>query len=778
MAPPSPPPGRPPAIVGVMRGVGEVITEADDAFLAMVGYSRADFAAGRMNWAAMTPPEYLHLDAAGIRQAAESGGFTVPYRKEFVRQDGTRVPVLLVCAFIPGTRGAWMGYVVDLSPPESRRPEAADAHAPLGGEPLPREFYDRLVAQLVAERTRTQAMLDGADALIWAVDAQFHLLAANAAFQRAQVAVRGRPFAVGESVQAAEYGDAVLEQWRAVYGRVMAGERVALDSEAGIGDETRHFEAVISPMLDARREVAGATGVARDVTAQRRAEAALRASETRFRALAAASPLGVFQVDRDGVLLYANPRVREIWRIPEPEEFASARVFGAVHPDDRARAYAAWERALATGVGAEQEFRLRLADGAERHLRAQMAPLREGERVTGFVGTVDDDTERHALEQRVRQTERMESLGTLAGGIAHDFNNMLGVVLGHTEVALAESAALAGASAELRESLEEVRTASLRARDLVRQILTFSRRTEQGRAPVDLRALTVESMRLLRPMLPANVRLELALPDHAVTVLGDASALQQVLVNLVTNAEHAMRATGGGLLSVSLEARRDGAPRARLAVRDTGSGIAPAARARLFDPFFTTKPTGEGTGMGLAVAHGVVTSHGGSIAVEEPPGRGAAFVVTLPLAPGAPAPAPEAAPAPRGQGRVVLVEDEPALARFATQALTRAGYDVTCVHDGESALRLFDDAARAVDVVVSDVTMPGMSGDRLARELRRLRPTLPVILTTGFSHLITPESVHELGVAALLQKPFGARELVAAVRTALDAAPGAPPTAT
>jgi PAS domain S-box-containing protein len=379
---------------------------------------------------------------------------------------------------------------------------------------------------------------------------------------------------------------------------------VTVHSTASIGGAARHFTSVLCPIVDPARGVTGVSGVSQDVTEHRQAEEALVVSEARFRALATASPLGVFLYDPAGAIQYANPRMREIWRLPVEAAFDMAAAMAAVHPSDASRVRARWEASLAAGVGAEQEFRLRFADGEERHLRTQMAPLREGDRVTGFVGTVDDDTERHALAQRVRQAERMEALGTLAGGIAHDFNNMLGVVLGHTEVALAEAAALGRAADALREPLGEVRTASLRARDLVRQILAFGRRTETERAPVDLRALTVESMRLLRPMLPSSVRLELRLPDHPLTVLGDASALQQVLVNLVTNAEHAMRATGGGVLAVALGAEGGAA---RLTVCDTGAGIAPEARERLFDPFFTTKPPGEGTGMGLAVAHGVAT---------------------------------------------------------------------------------------------------------------------------------------------------------------------------
>ncbi len=763
-------PRLPATIVGVMMGIGEEITEADDAFLAIVGYTREDFEAGRMNWAEMTPPEFLHLDAAGIRQAAESGGFTVPYQKEFFRKDGTRVPVLLVCAFIPGASGQWMGYVVDLSPPTAQRARTADARTSLHA-PVPQDFYARLVNELVLERARMLAMLDNTDALFWAVDPQLRLLSANAQFQAAQRQVSGHDLEVGDTVVGSEFPDELRALWTAYYQRALCGERFAELTLQPLIEGQRYFESTFNPIVDQQGRVTGVSVVSQDVTARHQAEDALRTSEARFRTLAAASPLGIYLTDARGEFVYANPRLNEIWHLAPDMPVGHEAMEQRVHPDDRARVLAERDAALAAGRHATQDYRLLLADGSERHVTSRLAPVREGDRVTGFVGTVDDDTERRALEQRVRQTEKMESLGTLAGGIAHDFNNMLGVVLGNTELALGDVAALVPEGHALRESLREIRTASLRARDLVRQILTFSRRSERQTAPVDLRALTQESLRLLRATIPSTVTLDARLPDDPVPVLGDATALQQVIVNLCTNAEYAMRAEGGGFLAVTLAVeRRGGPPAAVLAVRDTGQGIPAEARDRLFEPFFTTKPRGEGTGMGLAVVHGIVTAHGGTIAVESAPGAGATFRVSLPLAPAPPVTEPRPTPEVHGRGRVMLVEDEPSLARFATQALTRAGYDVTYCRDGIEALHALDEPRGAVDVVVSDVTMPGLTGDKLARELLRLRPGLPVILTTGFSHLVTPALVKALGVAALLHKPFTARDLVGAVRDAIERA--------
>ena len=600
-------PAPPPPIVGVMMGVGEEITDADDAFLAIVGYTREDFEAGRMNWAEMTPPEFLHLDAAGIRQAVERGGFTVPYQKEFLRKDGTRVPVLLVCAFIPRTVGRWIGYVVDLSPPTAQQAVPSDARTALG-EPLPQEFYARLVNELVLERTRVLAMLDHTDALFWAVDPQLRLLSANAAFQAAQRQVSGHDLAIGESVVGPEFPLEMRDEWARFYQRALAGERFSALTEHDLPVGRRYYQNSFNPIVDPRLGVIGVSVVSQDKTARQATEHALRASEARFRTLAAASPLGIYLTDARGEVVYANPRLLEIWRLPPGEPFGRAAE-RLIHPDDFRRVTADRDAAFAAGEPVAQDFRLRFPDGTERYLRARMAPVREGDRVTGFVGTMDDDTERQVLAQRVRQSEKMESLGTLAGGIAHDFNNMLGVVLGHAELALADAEELVTEGHSLRESLQEIRTASLRARDLVRQILTFSRRSEQQTTSVDLRALTVESLRLLRATIPSTVMLDARLPEGPVPVLGDPTGLQQVLVNLCTNAEYAMRAVGGGSLTVALEVERRGGPAtAVLTVRDTGQGMTPEVRDRLFEPFYTTKPRGEGTGMGLAVVHGMVTS--------------------------------------------------------------------------------------------------------------------------------------------------------------------------
>jgi two-component system cell cycle sensor histidine kinase/response regulator CckA len=755
----------PAPLVGVIVGLERDITDADDAFLAIVGFTREDFEAGAMSWRKMTPPELHHLDEAALGQALESGGFSVPYRKELFRKDGSRVPVLFVCAALPETRGKWMGYVVDLSTPVALPAAPEDARARLG-PPLPEDFYSRLVSELVRERTQMVALMDNTDALIWAVDSSFRLLSANHAFQVTQRRESGRNMQIGEWLLGPEYPEEVRAPWYEWYGRALRGECLTGRATVHHPDGVRHYENVLSPIRDPRRGIIGVNVISQDVTARIVAEEALRSSEARFRTLTAGSPLGIFLSDTSGNCVYANPRLAAIWELPAHEMLGQGYA-SRVHPDDVGWVVEGWLAAVGAGEELTTEYRLAFPDGRERHVRVWVAPVREGGKVTGYVGSVVDDTEQRALASRLRQSEKMESLGTLAGGIAHDFNNMLGVVLACTELAMLD----AQDRPELEENLVAIRTASLRARDLVRQILAFSRRSERELAPIDLRAVTAESLRMMRATLPATVALDARLPDGSITVLGDATALQQVIVNLCTNAEHAMRGSGGGRLSVQLAAEGDAQHgRAVLTVRDTGHGMNAELRDRIFEPFFTTKPVGEGTGMGLAVVHGILASYGGTISVESAPGAGATFRVTLPLAAAVVAKPSRPSPEVRGSGRVLLADDEPALSRIAERALSRAGYAVVCCRDGAEALRRFREAPNAIDIVVSDVSMPGLTGDRLAREIHLLRPGLPFILMTGFSHTVAPESAYAGGIAAVLQKPFTTRDLVLAVRDALESA--------
>jgi signal transduction histidine kinase/CheY-like chemotaxis protein len=391
----------------------------------------------------------------------------------------------------------------------------------------------------------------------------------------------------------------------------------------------------------------------------------------------------------------------------------------------------------------------------------------------------EGEESRHQLETQLFQAQKMETLGTLAGGIAHDFNNLLTGIIGYHELA-ADSLP---EDHPARMCLNEARNASLRARELVEQILTFGRQsasTEHG--PVDLVIVLEEARRFLRATLPANVTIESSCAPNCGTVLADATQLHQVILNLGSNAAHAMRQQGG-TLRISLEpaeitpdlALSLGGPTAngyvRLSVSDTGHGMDEATRRRIFDPFFTTKNTREGTGLGLAVVHGIVRSHRGAIDVDSTPGQGSTFHVYLPTAAAEKlTPDTVASSSPCGEGEYVcVVDDEEVVGSCTKLVLESKGYRSRIFSSAEHCLADMEndpDLARC-SVLVTDQTMPGMQGTELAARLRRLNPTLPIVIMSGYFSKISPQALDELGQVELLAKPFTTDELALAVHRAL-----------
>ncbi|MCB9634361.1 MAG: PAS domain S-box protein [Sandaracinus sp.] len=721
------------ATVALMRGHYDELTDADDVFLAIVGYSREELESGRLNWREMTPPEHRHLDDAGMREAAASGGFTAPYQKEFIRKDGSRVPVLLVCAFIPGMPGHWMGYVVTLETPKPQRATPAYAVEPLNTL-LKLEMMSRLVSELVRERSRMLAMLDHTPALMWSFDRECRLLSANEPFFASVTRSVGRRIGVGDSLLDFAEDDSNAAQWREWYRRVLEGE--GFQSSIRVTASTDMLETRFEPIFDASGEIVGGTVVAQDVTLRVQAERDLRASESRFRGLAETLPVGIFLVEPSGEIYFRNRAFESLLHdaplsmVEELDQVSQELV----------------DEIFESGGPAERVVR---APDGSRTVRVRVQRVEND----GCLGIVEDETERLAFARREQQREKMESLGALAGGIAHDFNNLLGIVLGFAERAMEEP----GSSPE---SLAAIRTASLRARGLVQQILAFGRRQDHAMEPLDLGALVVETSRLLRVAIPATIVLDTNVPRESIVVRGDPSALQQVLVNLCTNAAHALRGRELGSIHVRLVANADDA---ELVVEDDGPGFPPDVEARLFEPFFTTKPIGEGTGMGLAVAHGIVTSHGGEITAKSTP-RGARFAIRLPRSDAELTGSRVAPPRESVKARILIAEDEPLLSRVVARTLGAAGHQVTARPSATEAYALLHEKPDAFDLVLTDLTMPGMNGIELLRKARALCPELVGVVMSGNAEL-TGADVEGWKV---LQKPFLAQELLEAVETALS----------
>ncbi len=396
-------------------------------------------------------------------------------------------------------------------------------------------------------------------------------------------------------------------------------------------------------------------------------------------------------------------------------------------------------------------------------------------RVSNYVAVIRDITEQLRLEGQLRQAQKMEAVGTLAGGIAHDFNNILAAIIGFTEMCLERVT-----EAVTRRRMEQVLKAGIRGRELVRQILTFSRKSGHERSPVSMRLIVDDTVNLLRASLPSSIEIHCSVTTRSDVVLAEPNQLQQVLMNLSTNAAHAM-AGGPGTLTIALSEFSFALPMdaphpdlnpgtyVRLSVHDTGAGIDRSVLNRIFDPFFTTKKPGEGTGLGLSVVHGIVRGHGGAVTVESEPGKGATFHVFLPRTDTTSGDVDALEPkTPTGRERILFVDDEPALVEMGREVLESLGYQVTATTDPLDALRMFREQPDAFDLVITDQTMPQTTGIHLAKELITLRGDLPVILSSGHTDL-DRETASRNGIRAVVSKPLTRAETARSIRAVLDA---------
>jgi DNA-binding response OmpR family regulator len=385
--------------------------------------------------------------------------------------------------------------------------------------------------------------------------------------------------------------------------------------------------------------------------------------------------------------------------------------------------------------------------------------------------------ENRQLENQLRQSQKMEAIGTLAGGIAHDFNNVLSIILGNTELALAD---MPGEHAN-RHNLERILTASLRAREMIQQLLSFSRKEESGRKPIRLNSVIAESLKLMRASLPTNISIECDICKTICTTIADATQIHQVMLNLCTNAAHAME-PNGGVLTIRLEpVTLDGDTAtdsdclasgryARLVVADTGHGIETDIIDRIFDPYFTTKETGKGTGMGLSVVHGIIKSSGGVIRAFSHPGRYTEFHLYLPVVDMVVDAEPtifDQQHLPGGHEHILIVDDEEMLVEMMRQVLEQLGYTVSTHTDSSASLDAFLSNPQRYDLLITDMTMPGMTGTDLAKAVKVARADLPVILCTGFNEQISQENAQSLGIQALIMKPVGMQQLAETIRTVL-----------
>jgi PAS domain S-box-containing protein len=543
-----------------------------------------------------------------------------------------------------------------------------------------------------------------------------------------------------------------------------------------------------TPLVNEAGQVIGVASLVQDVTERKRSEAALLESEKKFRDLVATVPGVVYQFRQapDGrrSFPFVSEAVTDLFGIPAEEAMRQAESLAeCLLPEAREPFEESIRVSLLHLSPWLEELPIRARTGEVRWIRGHAVPERESDGSVLWQGVLVDITERKEgeraraqLEGQLRQAQKMEAIGTLAGGIAHDFNNILDAIIPYTHLAKSD----VGDNPPVQECLDQVLQAAERAKNLVQQILAFSRKQKQERRPIQLQEVVREALKLLRSALPSTIAIQADLQPDAPAILADPTQLHQVIMNLCTNAEHALRGLVGILnLRLSRCEIEEGdpltdrdlrpGPYLKLTVSDTGRGMDPETLKRAFDPFFTTKAPGEGTGLGLSVVHGIVKEHEGAITVSSQPGRGTTFDIFLPVLDTEAAPSEnQPVSVPHGHGEhVLIVDDEPAICSVAQRTLERLGYRVTAHTNPAAALTDFQTRPRAFDLALTDLTMPVMTGVDLALRLLEIRPDLPIVLATGFGGVWTPESARRLGIRDVILKPIAPHAIAAVVHHAL-----------
>lgn len=484
----------------------------------------------------------------------------------------------------------------------------------------------------------------------------------------------------------------------------------------------------------------------------------------------------VIMTDAEGVILYVNPAFEQITGYCAAEVIGKKPSILKSGEHDIFFYEQMWNTIKAGGVW-KGVFINRKKNGELYHTATTISPVRgQDGAITHYVGINRDITAEIEVEKRAMQAQKLQAIGTLSGGIAHDFNNILTAIIGHTEMAALD----APADSDIKHSLEQILNASARARDMVKRILSFSRGSAMELKPMDLCVVVADTIKLLRAATPSTIEIKSARCARSCMAMGDPTQIGQVLMNLFTNAEHSMRSRGG-VLDINIQ-QVDITPTASastpnllpglyslLTVSDTGHGMPKDVMERIFEPFFTTKKLDEGVGLGLSVAHGIITGMGGTITVNSELEKGTVFNVYIPRIGIEAETGHEAEPPPgRGTETILLVDDERQLVDMWSRVLGRLGYKTLCATSPVEALRIFSANDDRIDLVVTDYAMPGMNGMDMAQEIMKIRKGAPVILLTGYSSTITLESARAAGIVEFAMKPVTTHEMSRMIRSALD----------
>jgi PAS domain S-box-containing protein len=530
-----------------------------------------------------------------------------------------------------------------------------------------------------------------------------------------------------------------------------------------------------SAPIDAHDLSKGITFTVLDITDRKKTEESLRRSEERQNRLIQQSFDIIYETDEFGFFKNLSPQTEQVFGF-KPEELIGRHFQEIVKESYKERVMGQFQKALAGENFGFIEFNGKKANGSDAYLELKYIVERDEDNLIGTFGVIRDLTEHHRMQNQLQQSQKMEAIGTLAGGIAHDFNNILGAIMGYTQLALGDLPD----ESPLKYNFEQVLKASNRAKDLIKQILTFSRQGDQENRPIHIIPVINEALKLLRASVPKSIEIKKKLMIQEDMINGDPIRIHQVMMNLGANAAQAMPDQKGAievLLDESELSAEDitgfpeikPGPYIRLSVSDTGMGIDPKDQMRIFDPFFTTKKPGEGTGMGLSVVHGIVKDLGGLIKVYSVPGEGTSFKIYLPqIRRTLDVEAKTKMAIPTGSERLLFIDDEPDLVNTWVQMLERLGYTVSSRGSSRDALELFRLRADQFDLVITDQTMPHMNGLELSREFLAIRPNIPIILCSGFSEMISTEEIKNIGIKEFLMKPILLGEIAQTIRKVLE----------
>ncbi len=746
------------AIIG--RAVDGTINSWNRAAERLFGYSEAEILG--KHFSTFIPPE-RQWEIQELLAALREGRAVERYQTVRIRKDGSPIDVALAQSPVAGPDGRIMGAAI-----------------------LVEDITQQKQNQALLQESQSQlhAVVHSAMDAVLIVDSRHDIVLSNPAAEKmfgySARDLQGHPLSllIPEQYRAAHTEHMQRFGQAGITSRAMGALSTVYGQRAN-GD-VFPIEASISQFESGGQKLFSA--IVRDVSQRQKTEDALRLAQEQLLSAFEAGNMGTWSWDisRDAVS-WTEPLLRVLGISREDVSDHGLKTFlSFVHAADRSAVEKALDNAVQKGSTYEVEYRSRRRDGALQWIAARGRLERDVHgQAARLTGVCMDITARKRLEDTLLQSHKMEALGTLAGGVAHDFNNILMAIAGNAELAAAELSS----DHPARQSLDRIEKASSRAADLVRQILTFSRRQPPARKVISLRQEVEEAVKLLRATLPARLEIRTEYLAGTPPISADPTQVHQILMNLGTNASHALGESSGlielRLEGVSISGNRPETPAdlppglyARLSFRDNGCGMERATMSRIFEPFFTTKGAGKGTGLGLSVVHGIMTNHSGAVTVHSELGKGTLFQLYFPAvqqSADAVVPGPSAQdPIPRGHGeRILHVDDEEALVLITRRRLEQMGYLVTSFTDPREALKSFRAWPGQFDVLLTDVSMPHLPGAELVQAVRLIRPDIPVIMTSGYLRSEDHAAAERLGIRELISKPFDLGELGRALHRSL-----------